>query len=261
MVAFQMGGGVVSEQGGQTYPSVREMCFHKYVLKWLPMKYLKYFVLLKATLEKSDVMDKPAQNICDEFGMPLEHKMPKTTTAKGLKKVQQRTSGNKNQMTILGSPNAAGQAIPPMIVFSGKNFNLHWVKERSLEHSAECPIWGGWTKTFLLLGSLLTFSSMLYQLYQLYCYGWSLISFHIGSGENSSRAWCHHLLPSLSHNGWQPTTWYRLLWHLCLHACIFASICAHILINFWTELNWTDKPWTEIENKHCVHFISPELHT
>ena len=66
----------------------------------------------KETLEKAGVMDKPAQIYnCDQSGMPLEHKMPKTVAAKGTKKVWQRASGNKTQITILGAASAAGQAI------------------------------------------------------------------------------------------------------------------------------------------------------
>ena len=42
-----------------------------------------YFSLLKETLEKHDLMDKPSQIYnCDESGMPLEHKMPKTVAQK-----------------------------------------------------------------------------------------------------------------------------------------------------------------------------------
>ena len=83
-----------------------------------------YFDLLRETLEKTDVIDKPTQIYnCDESGMPLEHKMPKTFAQKGTKKVRQRSSGNKTHITILGCANAAGQALPPMVVFSGKNFN------------------------------------------------------------------------------------------------------------------------------------------
>ena len=80
-----------------------------------------FFDLLRETLEKADVIDKPAQiHNCDESGMPLEHKMPRTVAQKGTKKVRQRSSGNKTQITILGCASAAGQAIPPMVVFSGK---------------------------------------------------------------------------------------------------------------------------------------------
>jgi hypothetical protein len=55
--------------------------------------------------------------------MPLEHKLPRTVSPKGVKKVRQVTSGNKTQITVLACGNAIGQAIPPMVIFSGKRFN------------------------------------------------------------------------------------------------------------------------------------------
>ena len=49
-----------------------------------------YFKLLKETLEKNDLMHKPSQIYnCDESGMPLEHKLPRTVSPKGVKKVRQ----------------------------------------------------------------------------------------------------------------------------------------------------------------------------
>ena len=83
-----------------------------------------YFKLLKETLEKNDLMHKPSQIYnCDESGMPLEHKLPRTVSPKGVKKVRQVTSGNKTQITVLACGNAIGQSIPPMVIFSGKRFN------------------------------------------------------------------------------------------------------------------------------------------
>ena len=55
--------------------------------------------------------------------MPLEHKLPKTISLKGSKKVRQFMSGNKTQITVLVCVSATGQALPPMVVFSGKRFN------------------------------------------------------------------------------------------------------------------------------------------
>ena len=82
------------------------------------------FALLKETLEKHNLMDKPSQIYnYDESGMHLEHKMPKTVAQKGIKEVRQRSSGNKTQISILACGSATGQAIPPMVIFSGKHFN------------------------------------------------------------------------------------------------------------------------------------------
>ena len=57
-----------------------------------------YFDLFKETLERHNLMGKPAQIYsCDESGMPLEHKLPKPIAVKGTKKVRQITSGIKQR--------------------------------------------------------------------------------------------------------------------------------------------------------------------
>ena len=85
--------------------------------------------MLEETLEEYNLKDKPAQIYnCDESGMPLEHKLPKTISLKDSKKVRQITSGNKTQITVLGCVSVTGQALPPMVVFSGKRFNHELIK-------------------------------------------------------------------------------------------------------------------------------------
>ena len=109
-----------------------------------------YFDLLEKTLDEFDLKDKPSQIYnCDESGMPLEHKPPRVVAVKGTKKVRQVSSGNKTQITILGCCSATGQAIPPMVVFSGKKFNHELSKG---EIPMVCLIRDGWTKSYLLIG-------------------------------------------------------------------------------------------------------------
>ena len=88
-----------------------------------------YFDLLEETLDEFDLKDKPSQIYnCDKSGMPLEHMPPCVVAVKGTKKVRQVSSGNKTQITILGCCSATGQAIPPMVVFSGKKINYELSK-------------------------------------------------------------------------------------------------------------------------------------
>ena len=102
---------------GDSFPVARDQMTNYSVFK-------DYFDLLDDTLTKFGLKDKPAQIYnCDESGMPLEFKLPKIIAGKGTKKVRQCTSGTKTQITILACANAAGQAIPPMVVFAGKYFN------------------------------------------------------------------------------------------------------------------------------------------
>jgi len=59
----------------------------------------------------------------DEAGMPLEPRPPKVIAAKGLKKVRYQTSGQKQQITVIGCGSATGQALPPFIIFAAKQIN------------------------------------------------------------------------------------------------------------------------------------------
>ena len=89
-----------------------------------------YFKLLKEVMEENDLMDKPGQiyNV-DESGMPLDHRPPRVLTTKGEKKVRYRTSGNKSQITVIGCVNAAGQTIPPFVIFDAKSLNMEWTRD------------------------------------------------------------------------------------------------------------------------------------
>ena len=122
-----------------------------------------YFDLLDDTLTKFGLKDKPAQIYnCDESGMPLEFKLPKIIAGKGTKKVRQCTSGTKTQITILACANAAGQTIPPMVVFVGKYLIVHCQRERYQPPFMECLKMVGWTKSFLQSGSCNIFFNMLF---------------------------------------------------------------------------------------------------
>jgi len=88
--------------------------------------------------------DKPGQIYnCDESGMPLQHKIPKVVSTNSTKKICQVSSGNKTQITVLGCASATGQVMPPIVVFTGKHFNL---EVRFLEPSMVCHLTGGWTR-------------------------------------------------------------------------------------------------------------------
>ena len=88
-----------------------------------------YFDLLKEVLEENDLMDRPCQiyNV-DESGMPLEQRPPRLLVKRGQRKVRYRTSGNKSQVTVVGCVNAAGNAMPPFVIFNAKRLNMDWTK-------------------------------------------------------------------------------------------------------------------------------------
>ena len=55
--------------------------------------------------------------------MPLDHKQLKRVALKGMKKVRVPASGDKTQITVIACANAAGHALPPMVIFKGGRFN------------------------------------------------------------------------------------------------------------------------------------------
>ena len=84
----------------------------------------QYFDLLEDTLKELDLVSRPAQvyNV-DESGMPLDHRAPNIIAKRGARKVHYCASGKKGQVTIVACANAAGQTIPPMVIFDMMNLN------------------------------------------------------------------------------------------------------------------------------------------
>ena len=89
----------------------------------------QYFELLKDTLVEHNLLHSPS-NIynMDESGIPLDPKAPNIVAVKGTKKVRYRSSGRKGKVTIVACGNAAGQVIPPMVIFDAKNLNHAWTE-------------------------------------------------------------------------------------------------------------------------------------
>lgn len=88
-----------------------------------------YYRLLKGCLEENDLLTHPEQIYnMDETGVPLDPKPPKVVACKGQKKVRYRTSGKKNQITVLGCANAVGQSQPPFVIFDAKQLNPKWAR-------------------------------------------------------------------------------------------------------------------------------------
>ena len=91
----------------------------------------QYFSLLHDTLSAHGLLNKPSQiyNV-NESGMPFNPRPPKVVTAKGrkTKKVRYRSSGGKGQITTVACANAAGQTIPPTVIYDAK-LNPAWTKD------------------------------------------------------------------------------------------------------------------------------------
>ena len=84
----------------------------------------KYFDLLKDTLSDNKLLDRPAQIFnCDETGLPLDLTPPYVIAAKGQKHPRTVVAGSKKQITVLACANAAGNALPPLVIFARKALN------------------------------------------------------------------------------------------------------------------------------------------
>ncbi|KAJ8301136.1 hypothetical protein KUTeg_020123 [Tegillarca granosa] len=79
----------------------------------------RYFVELKSTLTKYNLLDKP-QSIynLDEKGISTEHRPPNIVAKRGVSS-QAITSPRGANTTIIGCGNALGQQIPPYYIFAG----------------------------------------------------------------------------------------------------------------------------------------------
>ncbi|CAF4710170.1 unnamed protein product [Rotaria socialis] len=89
-----------------------------------------WFSLLKSTLIKLDLMDKPAQIFnCDETGFSDKTKRQHVIVTSTTRHVFEKDGGGgKHHTTALIAINAAGQVISPFIVYAGKTLMNVWCK-------------------------------------------------------------------------------------------------------------------------------------
>ena len=80
-----------------------------------------YVDLLEDTLEKNHLLQQPSVifNV-DEIGIPLDPPSLKIVAPRGSRHSQLVSSGDKNQITVVGCCSAAGVSLPPMVVFDSK---------------------------------------------------------------------------------------------------------------------------------------------
>ena len=133
----------LSLRKGDATANVRMNCLNKETTA-------RYFSMLKDVLLEHNLLDSPAQiyNV-NETGMPLDHRAPKVMTMRGQKKVQCRTSGNKNQITVRACVSATGQAIPPFVIFDAQSLNREWMKDQVPGTTYVVVPRAGWTRCYL----------------------------------------------------------------------------------------------------------------
>ena len=113
----------LSVRKGDPTANVRMECLTEEVIS-------DYFALLKEEMTKGNFMNSPNRiyNV-DETGISLDGHAPRVIALKGQKKVRYRTSGNKNQITVIACVSASGQCIPPFVIFDAKRLNNDWRKD------------------------------------------------------------------------------------------------------------------------------------
>jgi hypothetical protein len=78
----------------------------------------RYYDALEECLHNNEIFDEPnAIYNCDETGLPLNPPALRTMQEKGAKNPSFITGGTKSQVTVLACTSAAGQFIPPFIIF------------------------------------------------------------------------------------------------------------------------------------------------
>ena len=83
-----------------------------------------YFDLLKETVCQNQLSNRPALIFnCDENGMPLAHQPGKRIVGRDQKCVPVVGSDSKNHVMVLACVNAAGYAIPPIVIYARSNLS------------------------------------------------------------------------------------------------------------------------------------------
>ncbi|XP_071760830.2 uncharacterized protein LOC139915943 [Centroberyx gerrardi] len=80
----------------------------------------EYFTLLSTTLEEHGLREKPCQIYnCDETGFQLDSNRRKVVVPRGKKHAYKQAQGTREHITVLACFNAAGEDVPPFIIYKG----------------------------------------------------------------------------------------------------------------------------------------------
>ena len=161
--------------------------------------------LKKHFLNMYDWKHKPAHMYnCDESELPLEFKLPKVIAGKRAKKVWQCTSGTNTPITISGYASATGHAVPPMVIFAGKNFKSVLSKGEvwaTLYGMSQNGWMDGSGTLYRMVPTPFSWACSFQSTVNAFTW-WSLIPFHRRGCKISSSTWCCNILPSTSYNSW-----------------------------------------------------------
>jgi len=78
----------------------------------------EYFKLLTTTMEEHGLREKPRQVYnCDETGFQLDATRRKVIVPRGTKHAYRQAQGTRDHITVLACLNAAGEDVPPFIIY------------------------------------------------------------------------------------------------------------------------------------------------
>ena len=139
----QIAGRVAVDKGRKKTPNVSYGWFHRFLQRQPQLSYRKgdptanvrmnclskqviseYFDLLTEVLTENELLHSPNRiyNV-DETGITSDGHAPRVIAKRGQKKVRYRTTGNKNQITVIACVSASGQCIAPFVIFDAKRMN------------------------------------------------------------------------------------------------------------------------------------------
>lgn len=101
-------------------------------IKLNPTIVADYFKKLEDLLNEFSLIGKPERIFnLDEKGIQLKlHKSPMVMAARGSKNVHIRAAEHGENVTVVACVNAIGNAIPPIILFKGKNRGFRYLYDR-----------------------------------------------------------------------------------------------------------------------------------
>jgi len=84
---------------------------------------------------------------CDEYGFPTDPSKARVVAPVGKQGWKTTSGAGRENITVLATCNAAGRSLPPLIVFSGKNFQSTWKGTNALEKTMYGISDNGWMTT------------------------------------------------------------------------------------------------------------------
>ncbi|XP_057305999.1 uncharacterized protein LOC130644419 [Hydractinia symbiolongicarpus] len=112
-----------------------------------PFIIFDFYDQLEQIFEKYPNLD--AQRIWnwDESSFPTDPSKGKVVSVKGQRALKLRYGAGRENITVLGVCNAAGVALDPLIIFTGKNMQSTWYGDKALPNTFYAKSENGWMDT------------------------------------------------------------------------------------------------------------------